>query len=583
MRLAHAFLVFVGVIVAVGGHSVGGPGSGPGSLAGPNRLVLVPRDHTTIQGAIAAAPNGATILVSPGTYVENIDFKGKRVRVKSAAGPDVTTIDGNGNGTTVSFVSGEGRDSVIDGFTITGGTGTLDPWSGHSGGGIYCLNSSPTIVTNVITDNDLTIRPMHRRGGGIAAWKASSPLVMHNVITRNTLGSSSGDAGGGMYIRGLDSESNPTIIANIISDNSANWGGGVHFNGGSGGHGVLISNMIVENTATGRGGGVLVNQASAPHIVNNTIAGNIAPSGAGFAFVVSAAMSIRNTIVYHNVGPAIYTYNSTPGFEYCDVSGGWVGTGNFDQDPLFVNVIESDYHLSSSSPGIDAGLTAAATGVHIDFEGDVRVINSLVDVGADEFAPAPVALAISPDRSKYDVLTSVTISGQHFSMGVVTDVRFGGVVATNVVVVDANTITCDIPAGPPGHVDVEVESILGVGTMERGFAYTPAIAVSGDFRPGGGVDLQVLCDPGDSIWTIYGGLPQQNLQTPPFDGTLRILPFQSMFLIPNWPLDEFNTTLGIPNDGALSGVTVLMQGLVGPSLSGQKDAAWTNCQSVVIQ
>src|SRR5438105_2915338 len=54
----------------------------------------VPKDFSTIQAAIAAAQNGDTVLVAPGTYGENINFQGKLITVRSEAGPDLTIIDG---------------------------------------------------------------------------------------------------------------------------------------------------------------------------------------------------------------------------------------------------------------------------------------------------------------------------------------------------------------------------------------------------------------------------------------------------------------------------------------------------------
>ena len=42
----------------------------------------------------------------------------------SASGPESTIIDGNEEGSVVTFISGEDEDTVIDGFTITNGTGT---------------------------------------------------------------------------------------------------------------------------------------------------------------------------------------------------------------------------------------------------------------------------------------------------------------------------------------------------------------------------------------------------------------------------------------------------------------------------
>jgi len=47
--------------------------------------IHVPADYGTIQEAIDAAVGGDTVLVAPGTYVENIDFLGKAITLKSSS------------------------------------------------------------------------------------------------------------------------------------------------------------------------------------------------------------------------------------------------------------------------------------------------------------------------------------------------------------------------------------------------------------------------------------------------------------------------------------------------------------------
>ena len=115
-------------------------------LAGFSATINVPADYSTIQDAINAANNGDTVLVAPGTYVENIDFIAKPITVMSSDGPEITIIDGSLGDTVVRCTSLEVRDSILDGFTLTGGTGI----SGH-GGAIFIGASSPTIINNIIT------------------------------------------------------------------------------------------------------------------------------------------------------------------------------------------------------------------------------------------------------------------------------------------------------------------------------------------------------------------------------------------------------------------------------------------------
>ncbi|MFZ0802256.1 MAG: hypothetical protein WAN70_08820, partial [Terriglobales bacterium] len=113
--------------------------------------INVPAQQPTIQDGINAAQNGDTVLVAPGTYYENIDFKGKAVTVTSANGPKVTIIDGGGTYQVVTFQSGETLSSVLSGFTVRNGFAAFS--SEFSAGGISIGISSPTITGNVVTEN----------------------------------------------------------------------------------------------------------------------------------------------------------------------------------------------------------------------------------------------------------------------------------------------------------------------------------------------------------------------------------------------------------------------------------------------
>ena len=93
----------------------------------------------SIQAAINASSNGDKIEVAPGTYNEAINFNGKAVRLYSNGGPVVTTIDATGlSSSVVRCGSGEDANTVLEGFTITGGNATL-------GGGMHNYSTSPTV------------------------------------------------------------------------------------------------------------------------------------------------------------------------------------------------------------------------------------------------------------------------------------------------------------------------------------------------------------------------------------------------------------------------------------------------------
>ncbi len=169
-------------------------------------IIHVPGDFLTIQEAIVAAVDGDEVEVHPGTYFETINFLGKAITVRSSDGADVTTIEPGGGGSLVTCDSGEGADTVLDGFTITGG------YSGVGGGGMYNDNSSPTITNCTFSGNEAS------NGGGMYNFN-SSPTITNCTFTANAADFFSG---GGMY----NDNSSPTITNCTFIENSTDLGSG---------------------------------------------------------------------------------------------------------------------------------------------------------------------------------------------------------------------------------------------------------------------------------------------------------------------------------------------------------------------
>ena len=147
-------------------------------------VIHVPGDQPTIQAGIDAATDGDTVLVADGTYRgfnRDLDFMGKAIIVQSENGPEGCIIDCQRKGRGFYFNSGEGRNSVVKGFTITGGGSAAGEqvW----GAGIYCYYSSPTIVNNVIAGN--VAYGNQALGGGIYLYN-SSALILNNIIFGNS-------------------------------------------------------------------------------------------------------------------------------------------------------------------------------------------------------------------------------------------------------------------------------------------------------------------------------------------------------------------------------------------------------------
>jgi hypothetical protein len=90
-------------------------------------------------------------------------------------------------------------------------------------------------------------------------------------------------------------------------------------------------------------------------------------------------------------------------------------------------------------------------------------------------AVAPTLLSVSPASGPAEGGTDVTLSGTNFAAGAT--VRFGDASATNVVVVNANTITARTPAGT-GSVTVTVQTGGQTASLANGFTYQGAETVT---------------------------------------------------------------------------------------------------------
>jgi len=165
----------------------GGPASGTGSVLSP---------FPSIQQAIVAASAGDVVVVGPGTYIENIDFLGKPVTVRSSGGAAETMILGDGTRSIVWCINFEGPGSILDGFTLTGGGNTTH------GGAVRIHTANPTIRNCVMYGNT------SYDGGGITCSSGSGALIEGCTITNN-----SSAAGGGIRI---SSSSGATVIRDCI-------------------------------------------------------------------------------------------------------------------------------------------------------------------------------------------------------------------------------------------------------------------------------------------------------------------------------------------------------------------------------
>lgn len=322
--------------------------------------------YTLIQQAINDANDGDRIVVTPGTYYENLTFNGNNVKLQSIDPNDwdiveKTIIDGNNADTVVLFESGEDTNCILEGFTITNGQASTD-----YGGGVRIRNNSgPTIRNNLITSNTA------KKGAGICLYH-SFARVLNNRVVNNT--STEFGQGGGMMIIDCSEDTNAIIANNIILGNSTLYGGGIRIQNSTA---LIVNNVIAYNRASWKGKGIYANG----HMVENCI------------------------LWGHGGGADDDLYQCTASYS-CTESNS-PGAGNISADPCFINhgywddagtpgtldddfFVYGDYHIRPSSPCIDAGdNNSVPASLNIDIDGEVRIFSSSVDIGADEFVTNP--------------------------------------------------------------------------------------------------------------------------------------------------------------------------------------------------
>lgn len=188
-----------------------------------------------------------------------------------------------------------------------------------------------------------------------------------NTYTNNT----SAEDGGGAWI--WNGTGTLTIGGNTFTGNdAANNGGGASVVTDSGTV-IFDRNVLDSNTAGNVGGGLSYATGNGTlNLYHNTFYSNQASDGGGIYFYFDqsgAQTSMFNNILWHDTQPAVAMSGATTTIAtYSDIENGtgepWFGIGCIDEDPLFVDPLSGDFHLSwdnfpipdtTKSPCIDSG------------------------------------------------------------------------------------------------------------------------------------------------------------------------------------------------------------------------------------
>jgi Fibronectin type III domain/Right handed beta helix region len=385
MRLTILTLATIAGVLAV-------PGAPAYSASAAPTITQVGAGQS-IQAALDAAPIGGTVLVEPGTYFENLTFRGKDVVLKSTGGAASTVLDGRGLGPVVIFSGGETRAARVEGFTIRhGGVGPSE-WPSYPEGAVFSWYADPSIVGNIVEQTTLC-------GGGALHMRFSSPLIENNIIRDNHVGLCEYPYGGGILLAGDDNPGVPLVRGNLIERNSQHYGGGIGVYaagrvriehniirnneavGGDGG-GIaivnpnaieLVGNLIYGNNKSAIGGSIptsLPGESLGLLSVNNTIVsggraaidlsayspvvivGSILTAPAGTEVLrcrgpVPDPWSMADSLVWNGRSAPLYVGESGP----CGIPPGTNGVA--EEDPVFV-AAGSDFRLRPQSPAVDAG------------------------------------------------------------------------------------------------------------------------------------------------------------------------------------------------------------------------------------
>ena len=378
--------------VATGGSDV----TGNGSEMNP---------FSTIQHGMDAASDGDTILVFPGVYRENIDFAGKKILVGSlwiTTGEQdyilQTVIDGNRTDHTVSFTSGEDATATLSGFTISRGYAHAAASPGSHGGGIFCMDSNPTLTHLRVTGNEAD-----GEGGGMY-FSFCSPAIKDVLVSNNRA-----DGGGGVrYSYGSIDMENVWVAHNW----STMGGAGIQLYHSEG---TIKNALIADNTGGDKGGGIQFDGCS-PVLSNVTVVGNwTAGQGGGLNVSFMSYPTLENSIVWGNAPQQIYFDPDWPGeaitIEYSNIQGGLAGVvtnnlgpvnwgdGNLDLPPRFVNASLSNYHLAADSPCVNAGTPLSAPLTDLDGNPRPNPLGTHPDLGAYE---SPFGLFLYLPITPYD-------------------------------------------------------------------------------------------------------------------------------------------------------------------------------------
>ncbi len=286
----------------------------------------VPDHYSDIEEAVSMSSDGDMIVLRPGTYTGagNTEiYCTKGITIRSQEGPTSCVIDCGGNGYAFDFQHSGAVKVVLAGLTIRNGYTT------SMGGAVRTTNL--LVCTDCFFLNNETTAA----GGAVLIWGYGSAEIKSCYFSGNAC---HGPTYGGGAIRVELSAGTVEIINSIFHQN-------------------------IKTGGPGSGAALDVWNGSSTTVTNCTFYDNYADYDGS---AIRGDPVVINSILWDNQPSEIL---GNPTVTYSDVFGGYPGTGNIDEDPLFVygSKAYNGFYLShidagqtQDSPCIDAGYDASA-------------------------------------------------------------------------------------------------------------------------------------------------------------------------------------------------------------------------------
>jgi len=369
--------------------------------------------------------------------------------------------------------------------TISHSTLTRNSSDGYrQGGAIMCLGGVLNLIDSELTDN-------YTNNYGGAIMGGGELTISGCTIT----GNQAGKDGGGIIV-----QCPATITNSFISGNAAEGSGG----------GIYVSSLhsrlkmtnctVAYNEAKQYGGGLDCGWDASATVANSTFIQNLAEQFGGGISVSGddANLALTSSILWANAdssppGQSQQIYDDStiaPTVTYSCIQG-WDsgGTGNMASDPEFG---PDDYHLSLASPCINSGdPNYAPFPEEEDIDGQPRIINGRIDIGADEFEYDGPVIEVLPKKLEFFIShANPNFQEQTFSISNAGSGTFAWEVSEDCpwlevqpsngqVSNDSNTITVGVDASglPPG-LHTSTLTVTAVGTARSPVTITVDLYVT---------------------------------------------------------------------------------------------------------